>query len=42
MESKTPRRVGMTGTVTVALPTLKYPTTTSMWDRDGKATVVCQ
>lgn len=42
MESKTPRRVGMAGTVTVALPTLKYPTTTPMWDRDGNATVVCQ
>jgi hypothetical protein len=42
MESKTPRRVGMAGTVTVALPTLKYPTTTPMWDREGNATVVCQ
>ncbi|MSQ22772.1 MAG: acyl dehydratase [Dehalococcoidia bacterium] len=42
MESKTPRRVGMTGTVTVALPSLKYPSTTPMWDRDGKATIVCQ
>ena len=42
MESKTPRRVGMAGTVTVALPSLKYPTTTPMWDRDGNATVVCQ
>lgn len=42
MESMTPRRVGMTGTVTVALPSLKYPTTTPKWDREGKATVVCQ
>ena len=42
MESMTPRRVGMTGTVTVALPSLKHPTTTPMWDREGKATVVCQ
>ena len=42
MESKTPRRVGMTGTVIVALPSIKYPTTTPMWDREGKATVVCQ
>ena len=29
----------MTGTVTVALPSVKYPTTTPMWDRDGKATL---
>ncbi|MBI4338994.1 MAG: hypothetical protein HY680_03475 [Chloroflexi bacterium] len=42
MESKSPRRVCMTGTVTVALPSLKYPTTTPMWDREGKATVACQ
>ena len=42
MMSHTPRRVGMTGTVTVALPSSKYPTTTPMWDGDGKATVVCQ
>jgi len=42
MESKTTRRVGMAGTVTVALPSLKYPTTTPKWDREGKATVVCQ
>lgn len=42
MESMTPRRVGMTGTVTVALPSLKYPTTTPKWDLEGKATVVCQ
>ena len=42
MESKTPRRVGMTGTVTVALPSLSYPTTTPMWDREGKATVLSQ
>ena len=42
MESQTPRRVGMTGTVIVALPSIKYPTTTPMWDQDGKATVVCQ
>jgi hypothetical protein len=42
MESKTPRRVGMTGTVTVALPSLKYPTTTPVWDREGNAIVVCQ
>ena len=42
MESKMPRRVGMTGTVTVALPSLKYPTTTPRWDREGKATVICQ
>lgn len=42
MESKTPRRVGMTGNVIIALPSLKFPTTTPMWDIDGKATVVCQ
>lgn len=42
MESKNPRRVCMSGTVTVALPSLNYPTTTPMWDREGKATVVCQ
>ena len=42
MESKTPRRTGMTGNVIVALPSLQYPTTTPMWDRYGKATVVCQ
>ena len=42
MESMTPRRVGMTGTVTVALTSLNYPTTTPQWDREGKATVVCQ
>ena len=42
MQSNTPRRVGMRGTVTVALPSMNYPTTTPMWDREGKATVVCQ
>ena len=42
MQSDTPRRVGMTGNVIVALPSTKYPTTTPMWDLDGKATVVCQ
>ena len=42
MESKTPRRVGMSGTVTVALPSINYPTTTPAWDRDGNATVVYQ
>ena len=42
MESKTPRRVGMTGTVTVALPSIKYPTTTPRWDREGNAIVVCR
>jgi hypothetical protein len=42
MQSDTPRRPGMTGNVIVALPSLKYPTTTPMWDREGKATVVCQ
>ena len=30
------------GPVAVALPSVKYPTTTPMWDSDGKATVVCQ
>jgi len=42
MLSHTPRRVGMTGTVILALPSTKFPTTTPMWDNDGQATVVCQ
>jgi len=42
MQSDTPRRAGMTGTVIVALPSVKYPTTTPRWDLEGKATVVCQ
>jgi hypothetical protein len=42
IQSDTPRRVGMIGAVIVALPSIRYPTTTPMWDREGKATVVCQ
>jgi len=42
MQSDTPRRAGMTGNVIVALPSVKYPTTTPRWDLEGKATVVCQ
>ncbi|MEI6135979.1 MAG: hypothetical protein WCQ48_00995 [Chloroflexota bacterium] len=42
MLSHTPRRVGMTGSITLALPSVKYPTTTPMWDNDSKATVRCQ
>ena len=42
MQSDSPRRPCMTGNVIVALPSNKYPTTTPMWDLDGKATVVCQ
>jgi hypothetical protein len=41
MESNNGNRPCMTGTVVVALPTLKHPTTTPMWDREGKATVEC-
>lgn len=41
MQSDTPRRVGMTGNVVVALPSLNHPTTTPMWDQNGKATVDC-
>jgi hypothetical protein len=37
MESKTPRRAGMTGNVVVALPTLEAPTTTPRWDNNGVA-----
>ena len=42
MQSDSPRRPCMTGNVIVALPSLAYPTTTPMWDKDGQATVVCQ
>jgi len=37
MESKTPRRVGMTGSITVALPTTARPTSTPRWDNNGVA-----
>ncbi len=37
MESKTPRRTGMTGTVTVAMPSLSKPTSTPRWNEEGVA-----
>jgi hypothetical protein len=35
MESKTPRRVGMTGTIIVALPSQAKPTSTPRWNEEG-------
>lgn len=37
MQSDTPRRVGMTGTVVLALPSRSKPTTTPRWNADGVA-----
>lgn len=37
MESKTPRRTGMTGNVVVALPTTAKPTSSPRWNEDGVA-----
>lgn len=37
MKSDTPRRVGMVGTVTVALPSIDKPTSTPRWNDEGVA-----